>query len=61
MHFTVSGTNTQAGMGFPATGKKIASDGVTIFRFKDGKICEEWNVFDMLTVMRQAGLLPPKQ
>ncbi len=58
VHFTVSGTNTQAGMGFPATGKKIASDGVTIFRFKDGKICEEWNVFDMLTVMKQAGLLP---
>jgi len=55
VHVTVSGTNTQAGMGFPATGKKIESDGVTIFRFKDGKICEEWNVFDMLTVMRQAG------
>ena len=58
VHFTVSGTNTQAGMGFPATGKKIASDGVTIFRFKDGKICEEWSVFDMLTVMKQAGLFP---
>ena len=60
VHFTLSGTNTQAGMGFPATGKKIAADGVTIFRFKDGKICEEWNVFDMLTVMRQTGLLPPE-
>jgi len=58
VHFTVTGTNTQAGMGFPATGKKIASDGMTIFRFKDGKICEEWNVFDMLTVMKQAGLFP---
>src|SRR5271165_4027206 len=60
VHWTMAGTNTQAGMGFPATGKKIASDGMTIFRFKDGKICEEWNVFDMLTVMRQAGLLPPE-
>jgi steroid delta-isomerase-like uncharacterized protein len=60
VHATVTGTNTQAGMGFPATGKKIAADGMTIFRFKDGKICEEWNVFDMLTVMRQAGLLPPQ-
>ncbi|MGA2965028.1 MAG: ester cyclase [Terriglobales bacterium] len=60
VHFTLSGTNTQAGMGFPATGKKIAADGVTIFRFKDGKICEEWNVFDMLKVMRQTGLLPPE-
>jgi len=60
VHFTVSGTNTQAGMEFPATGKKIESDGMTIFRFKDGKICEEWNVFDMLKVMRQTGLLPPE-
>ena len=60
VHFTASGTNTQAGMGFPATGKKIESDGMTIFRFKDGKICEEWNVFDMLKVMRQTGLLPPE-
>jgi steroid delta-isomerase-like uncharacterized protein len=60
VHFTVRGTNTEAGMGFPATGKKIAADGVTIFRFKDGKICEEWNVFDMLEVMRQTGLLPPE-
>jgi len=60
VHFTVSGTNTQAGMGLPATGKKIAADGVTIFRFKDGKICEEWNVFDMLKVLRQTGLLPPE-
>ena len=60
VHITVTGTNTQAGMGFPATGKKISADGVTIFRFKDGKICEEWNVFDMLRVMRQAGLLPPE-
>jgi len=61
VHVTVTGTNTQAGMGFPATGKKISSDGMTIFRFKDGKICEEWNVFDMLTVMRQAGLLSPQK
>ncbi len=60
VHWTVTGTNTQAGMGFPATGKKIAADGVTIFRFKDGKIYEEWNVFDMLEVMRQTGLLPPE-
>ena len=61
VYWTVSGTNTQAGMGFPATGKKIKIDGMTIFRFKAGKICEEWSVWDMLSVMRQAGLLPPPQ
>jgi predicted ester cyclase len=34
---------------------------MTLFRFKAGKICEEWSVWDMLSVMRQAGLLPPAQ
>ena len=60
VYWTASGTNTQAGMGFPATGKKIKIDGMTIFRFKAGKIWEEWSVWDMLSVMRQAGLLPPQ-
>jgi steroid delta-isomerase-like uncharacterized protein len=57
VYWTVSGTNTQAGMGFPATGKKIKIHGMTIFRFKAGKICEEWSAWDMLSVMRQAGLI----
>jgi len=60
VYWTVTGTNTQAGMGFPATGKKITTAGMTLFRFKDGKICEEWSVFDMLSAMQQAGLLPPQ-
>jgi steroid delta-isomerase-like uncharacterized protein len=54
--WTAAGTNTHAGMGFPATGKKIKIDGMTFFRFKAGKICEEWSAWDMLSVMRQAGL-----
>jgi steroid delta-isomerase-like uncharacterized protein len=61
VYWTSSGTNTQAGMGFPAMGKKIKIDGMTLFRFKAAKICEEWSVWDMLSVMRQAGLLPPAQ
>jgi steroid delta-isomerase-like uncharacterized protein len=61
VHWTASGTNTQAGMGFPATGKTIKIDGMTLFRFRDGKICEEWSAWDMLSVLRQAGLYsPPK-
>ena len=45
-------------MGLPATRKKINVDGMTMFRFKAGKICEEWSVFDMLSALRQAGLVP---
>lgn len=58
VYWTVTGTNTQAGMGFPATGKKITTAGMTMFRFKGGKIREEWSVFDMLSIMQQAGLFP---
>jgi steroid delta-isomerase-like uncharacterized protein len=61
VYWTAVGTNTQAGMGFPATGKKIKIDGMTLFRFKSGRICEEWSVWDMLSVMRQAGLVGSSQ
>jgi steroid delta-isomerase-like uncharacterized protein len=61
VYWTVSGTNTQAGMGFPATGRKMKIDGMTLFRFKSGKISEEWSVWDMLSVMRQLGLLASPQ
>ena len=61
VYWSVSGTNTQAGMGFPATGKTVKIDGMTLFRFREGKICEEWSVWDMLSVFRQLGLYsPPK-
>lgn len=61
VRWTASGTNTRAGMGFPATGKSISIPGMTLFRFNEGKITEEWSVFDMLGVMEQAGLLPSRQ
>jgi steroid delta-isomerase-like uncharacterized protein len=61
VHWTAWGTNTQQGMGFPATGKKISVNGMTIFRFKAGRICEEWGVWDMLSAMRQAGLVASPQ
>ena len=61
VYWTARGTNTQSGMGLPGTGKKISVDGMTIFRFKAGKICEEWSVWDMPSVMQQAGVVPSPQ
>lgn len=58
VYWTASGTNTHEGMGLPATGKSISTPGMTLFRFKAGKIIEEWSVWDMLSVMQQVGLLP---
>jgi steroid delta-isomerase-like uncharacterized protein len=61
VYWTAVGINTQAGMGIPIAGKKIKIDGMTLFRFKSGRICEEWIVWDMLSVMRQAGLVGSSQ
>ncbi|HXY10339.1 MAG TPA: ester cyclase [Terriglobales bacterium] len=59
VHWTAWGTNTQSGMGLPATGKKIKVSGITIFRVMAGKISEEWSAWNMLSVLKQAGLFPP--
>jgi steroid delta-isomerase-like uncharacterized protein len=61
VHWTVWGTNSQSGMGLPATGKPVKTSGMTLFRFRAGKISEEWNAWSMLSVLKQVGLLcPPK-
>ncbi|HVM92224.1 MAG TPA: ester cyclase [Terriglobales bacterium] len=60
VHWSAWGTNTHAGMGFPATGKPIKISGMTLFRFKAGKMGEEWNAWNMLSVLKQAGLFPAK-
>ena len=57
VHWRSAGTNTiKAGM-FPGTGKHVVLDGMTFFRFKDGRIVEEWTTYDNLGVMQQLGLV----
>ena len=59
VYWTASGTNTAAGWGIPATGKSVSVNGMTLFRFERGLIQEEWSVFNMYSIMKQLGLLPP--
>jgi predicted ester cyclase len=46
-------------MGVAPTGKVIRTTGITIHRFEDGQIAEEWEEFDGLGMLRQLGALPP--
>jgi steroid delta-isomerase-like uncharacterized protein len=50
------GWNTKASNGIPATGKKVVSSGITIWRIVGKKIKEEWSAFDQLAMMEQLGL-----
>jgi steroid delta-isomerase-like uncharacterized protein len=51
------GVNTGEGNGLPATGKPFRVTAMTMFRLQDGKIVEEWNVFDNYSFLTQLGLL----
>jgi steroid delta-isomerase-like uncharacterized protein len=61
VRWTGRGTNTGEGNGLPATGKHIEATGITVLHIVGGKIVEEWNETDMLGLLRQLGLLPPRQ
>jgi steroid delta-isomerase-like uncharacterized protein len=45
----------------PPTGRQIEIKGITIHRIEDGKIAEEWERYDNLSVMQQLGLVPEQQ
>jgi predicted ester cyclase len=42
----------------PPTGRQIELKGITIHRIEGGKIVEEWESFDNLSMMKQLGLDP---
>jgi len=54
--FVAKGTHTGAFRGVPATGKSYELTSLTVWRFVDGKIAEEWVFFNELDLYRQLGL-----
>ena len=59
-HWNFKGTHTGDFFGIPPTGKKVDLQGVTLVRMQDGKIAEEQDFFDSVTLMQQLGLLSSK-
>ena len=45
----------------PPTGRQVEAQGITIHRIEGGKIVEEWNSYDNLSLMQQLGLAPEQQ
>jgi len=56
-----TGTVTHHGSfhGLPPTGRRIRVSGINMYRIADGKIDEEWEQMDSLSMLRQLGALPP--
>jgi steroid delta-isomerase-like uncharacterized protein len=55
---TVTGTHKGDYMGIPATGKSVTYNEIFIARFAGGRIAETWGVVDVLSQMKQLGVIP---
>jgi steroid delta-isomerase-like uncharacterized protein len=56
---TLHATQTGALGDIAPTGKSLRLASVIIYRFADGKIVEEWEIFDALGMYQQLGVSPP--
>ena len=55
---TVRGTNTGPLGDIPPSGKPIEMTIMQFMRIEDGRIAEEWESFNMLSLLQQIGALP---
>jgi predicted ester cyclase len=55
---TIRGRHEGDLMGAPPTGRDVEFTGLTISRCRDGKIEEEWELVDVVGLLRQVGALP---
>ena len=55
---TVTGTHQGEYMGTPSTGKSVTYNEIFIVRFVNGRFAETWGVVDVLSQMKQLGVIP---
>ena len=58
LRWSHTGTHVGEFLGIPPTGKSFTFRGIDMYRVKDGRMSEHWNVVDMLGFYRQIGLIP---
>lgn len=55
--FTMTGTHRGDLLGHAPTGRPIRVHGMVRSRFRDGRIFDEWEIVDQLTMFEQLGLI----
>jgi steroid delta-isomerase-like uncharacterized protein len=56
--WTGIGTHRGELMGLEPTGRHISVEAISVFRIADGRISEEWTVWDALGLLQQVGAMP---
>jgi len=57
----MTGTHQKPLMGIAPTGARCTVDGISIARFRGGKIIEDWTQWDALGLMKQLGVTSEQQ
>jgi steroid delta-isomerase-like uncharacterized protein len=57
LRVSVTGTLTGPGLGIEPTGRPFRITGMALGRYRDGKLVEGWNHFDLLGFFEQVGAL----
>jgi predicted ester cyclase len=52
------GTHRGVLQGIAPTNRKVAANGIAIYRFAGGKVVEEWMNTDQLGILKQLGIVP---
>ena len=55
---TITGRHEGELMGAAPTGREVEFSGLTVSRCRDGKIEEEWELVDTVSLLQQVGALP---
>jgi steroid delta-isomerase-like uncharacterized protein len=56
--WTSSATHRGELMGIPPTSNRTGVSGITISRISEGRLVEDWNIWDTLGLMRQLDVIP---
>lgn len=56
--WTMGGTATHEFQGLPATGKSYVMSGMSIGKWENDKIVEEWTDYNLLGALQQLGIVP---
>lgn len=58
VRWKMSGTHTATLFGIPPSGKPVNVTGISLLRFYEGKVVEDWVSEDSLGLMQQIGVIP---
>jgi steroid delta-isomerase-like uncharacterized protein len=59
MRFVVTATHTGELWGIPATGERVQWNAIMTYRFKGGRVAEQWAAEDWVAILQQIGVVTP--